>query len=222
MVSLLGPIKIDLKYAKIIFWDFDGVIKDSVDVKTQAFQKMFEPFGTDVIKQVTTHHKQNGGISRFIKIPLYLESYAGQKINDEMIAEYLEIFSNMVLRRVIDSPWIPGVLDIIKKKDSTQIFVMVTGTPENEICIILKKLKINHYFDIICGSPNKKETIIKSTLNSTGISADDCILFGDSYTDFYAAKTNDVPFVYVKSSSNEDERIIPTYMIKNFREIVDD
>ena len=222
MVSRLDPIKIVLKNAKIVFWDFDGVIKDSVDVKTQAFQKMFEPFGSDVFKQVINHHRQNGGISRFVKIPLYLESYAGQKINDEMIAEYLEIFSNMVVKKVIDSPWIPGVLDIIRKKYSSQIFVMVTGTPENEIRIILKTLKIDHYFDTIYGSPNQKESIITHTLNSSDICADDCILFGDSYTDFSAAKTNDVPFVYVKSSSNEDERIIPTYMIKNFREIVDD
>lgn len=221
MVSLLDPIKIVLKYAKIVFWDFDGVIKDSVDVKTQAFQKMFEPFGSDVFKQVVTHHKQNGGISRYVKIPLYLESYAGQNINDKMVAEYLEIFSNMVVKKVIDSPWIPGVLDIIRKKYSAQIFVMITGTPENEIRIILKTLKIDHYFDTIYGSPNEKETIITHTLKSFDVRADECILFGDSYTDFYAAKTNGVPFVYVKSSNDKDERIIPNYMIHNFKEIID-
>ena len=29
--------------ARVIFWDFDGVIKDSVPVKTEAFRKIFLP-----------------------------------------------------------------------------------------------------------------------------------------------------------------------------------
>jgi|TARA_Y100000310_G_C20511448_1_gene729077 beta-phosphoglucomutase-like phosphatase (HAD superfamily) len=35
--------------AKVIFWDFDGVIKDSVNVKTRAFEKLFLPFGENVV-----------------------------------------------------------------------------------------------------------------------------------------------------------------------------
>ena len=30
---------------KLVFWDFDGVIKDSVTVKTDAFSKLFEKYG---------------------------------------------------------------------------------------------------------------------------------------------------------------------------------
>ena len=41
-----------LKSAKIIFWDFDGVIKDSVEVKSAVFGQLFLPFGKIVAKKV--------------------------------------------------------------------------------------------------------------------------------------------------------------------------
>ena len=47
--------------ARVIFWDFDGVIKDSVPVKTEAFRKIFLPFGANVAKKVVGHHLENGG-----------------------------------------------------------------------------------------------------------------------------------------------------------------
>ena len=221
MVKVLTDLKAVFNDAKIVFWDFDGVIKDSVDVKTQAFQDLFESYGYNVAQKVITHHLKNGGISRFEKIPLYLKSYAGQKLNDKIIAVYLEKFSNMVVQKVIDSPWVPGTLDAIKNKRSSQKFILVTGTPHDEIHIILETLKIDRYFDTFYGSPNKKETIIKQCLDSSVISAVDCLYFGDSYTDYSAAKTNGVPFVYVNRSNDIDKRIIPNYMIQNFKEFID-
>ena len=221
MVKILTDLKVVFNDAKIVFWDFDGVIKDSVDVKTQAFMELFDIHGSNVVQKVVTHHLKNGGISRFEKIPLYLESFAGQKLNDNIIAIYLEKLSNMVEQKVIDSPWVPGVLNVIKNKKFNQIFILVTGTPHDEIRIIIETLKINRYFDIIYGSPSKKETIVKQCLGSSAVSGIDCLYFGDSYTDFSAAKTNGVPFVYVNSSNDMDKRIIPTYMVHNFIEIID-
>ena len=65
---------------KILFWDFDGVIKDSVEVKTQAFFQLFEPFGELVAEKVRKHHEAHGGMSRFDKFPIYLQ-WAGLEPN---------------------------------------------------------------------------------------------------------------------------------------------
>ena len=32
-----------LKTKKVIFWDFDGVVKDSVEVKSTGYEKLFLP-----------------------------------------------------------------------------------------------------------------------------------------------------------------------------------
>ena len=60
--------KIRIKNAKIIFWDFDGVIKDSVPVKGEAFRKLFIKYGSDISEKVVDHHYKNGGVSRYEKI----------------------------------------------------------------------------------------------------------------------------------------------------------
>ena len=39
-----------MKYKNIIF-DFDGVLAESMHIKTQAFYKLYEPFGNNVAEQ---------------------------------------------------------------------------------------------------------------------------------------------------------------------------
>ena len=36
----------------IIFFDFDGVIKESVEIKSDAFERLFLPFGDAIVKKV--------------------------------------------------------------------------------------------------------------------------------------------------------------------------
>ena len=38
--------------AKVIFWDFDGVIKDSVKVKSLAFERLFSDYGNNIVDGV--------------------------------------------------------------------------------------------------------------------------------------------------------------------------
>ena len=75
-----------LKSAKTIFWDFDGVIKDSVVVKSDAFEQLFLPFGDEVAISVREHHEANGGMNRFEKLPIYLK-WAGEEVTVELIDE---------------------------------------------------------------------------------------------------------------------------------------
>ena len=73
-----------------IFWDFDGVIKDSVEVKTNAFKSLFEDFDPDLLDQIVEHHENNTGISRFEKIPMYLD-WVGVKVNKDIVESKLII-----------------------------------------------------------------------------------------------------------------------------------
>ena len=47
------------KSFRIIFLDFDGVIKESNNVKTDAFKKMFESYGSEIANKVVNHHLLN-------------------------------------------------------------------------------------------------------------------------------------------------------------------
>ena len=55
---------------KTIFFDFDGVILNSVNVKTEAFRDMYKQYGDDIAQKVVNHHLANGGVSIFEKFRL--------------------------------------------------------------------------------------------------------------------------------------------------------
>ena len=55
------------------FWDFDGVIKESHTVKTDLFTSLFQGEDSKLIERVAKHHKENGGLSRHEKLPIYLK-----------------------------------------------------------------------------------------------------------------------------------------------------
>ena len=137
--------KVLISRAELIFWDFDGVIKDSVSVKTSAFEKLFLPYGQKVAQKVKQHHESNGGVPRFEKMPLYL-SWAGEEATDELVDKFCKLFSEAVFQSVIESAWVPGVYEYLCKNHLEKYFVLVSATPQIEIEKILSALKINHFF----------------------------------------------------------------------------
>ena len=191
-----------LKSAKILFWDFDGVIKDSIQIKSIAFEKLFTPFGINVAKKVRLHHEQNGGMSRFEKLPIYLQ-WAGEKVTDHKISDYCEKFSNMVLQAVVDSEWVPGVREYLQENHETQIFVLVTATPQEEIIEILNLLGISHFFVSVFGSPLSKSSAIARGLKSNNCKHTEAIMIGDARADYEAAMSNQVEFIFRQHSDLE-------------------
>ena len=187
---------------KLIFWDFDGVVKDSVDVKTQAFVNLFESYGARVANQVKFHHESNGGMSRFEKLPLYLR-WAGEFVTRDKIRDYCDRFARMVLQAVIDAPWVPGVREYLLAYHDRQRFVLLTATPQEEIQQILQALGIAHYFLEVHGAPSPKATAIRDVLQRLQYQPEDALMVGDSETDLNAAEANQVAFLLRRTPLNQ-------------------
>lgn len=187
--------------SKIIFWDFDGVIKDSVGVKSDAFEKLFLSFGKEISKKVRKHHEANSGMSRFEKLPIYLQ-WAGQVPSTSLINQFEKKFSLLVKKKVIDSHWVEGVLDYLQNNYQRQNFFLITATPQKEIEEILLKLKIIHYFQQIVGSPTMKDEAIKMLLYKYKIDTEQAVMIGDSGIDYEAALLNQVQFVLRRTKLN--------------------
>jgi phosphoglycolate phosphatase-like HAD superfamily hydrolase len=193
----------NIQSARIIFWDFDGVIKDSVTVKSDAFEQLFLPFGESIAANVRIHHEANGGLSRFNKLPIYLK-WANQDLSAELIDEYAENFSQLVKQKVIDSEWVGGVLDFLKNSYHHQQFFLITATPQQEIEEILSTLKITRYFKEIVGSPIIKSEAIKKLIDRYNIIPKQSIMIGDSISDYDAAKANNLSFILRNTKFNKN------------------
>lgn len=189
--------------ARLVFWDFDGVIKDSVAVKTEAFVQLFESFGEEVSSRVRAHHEAHGGMSRFEKIPVYM-AWVGLPITDSGVAEYCRRFADLVVRRVVDAPWVAGVERILRQNPYGQEFVLVTATPQQEIADILAAIELQHCFAEVFGAPVKKGAAIRSCLAHRHVAPDRCLMIGDARADLEAAAENGVPFLLRRHASNQE------------------
>jgi len=188
---------------KGIIFDFDGVIAESVQVKTDAFASLYEQYGDNIVTKVIEHHEANGGMSRFEKIKLYHGFYLNKAITNEEIEDLANQFSKLVVRKVIDSPYVPGVFKYIQKCYEKYNLFISTGTPTNEMKHILIGRGIAEYFIGIHGSPEKKSVHITKIISKYNYHPDELIFYGDANTDINAAKQASIPFVLIKNSFNE-------------------
>lgn len=210
---------ISLDRYDVIFWDFDGVIKESVSVKTDAYVELFRHYGSDVCNQVKNHHLTNGGMSRFDKIPLYLK-WVGIEQNDEEVQNYCDKFSRIVKDKVIASAWVPGVQDFIHNNNKKYIFIMVSATPQDEIEEICKKLNLDCFFLKIYGSPASKSKSIKISMLQCEVDASSCIMIGDAQADIDAAQDNNIDFIFRRHQENLKLNINTNIQtIENFNEL---
>lgn len=189
--------------AKLIFWDFDGVIKESVAVKADAFGRLFEGYGPDVVTRVRAHHLANGGMSRFDKMPLYL-CWAGEVPDEKRVQEFCGRFGRLALQGVIEAPWVPGAENYLRSNPHRQRFVLVSATPQDELEYILRVLDLRSCFANAYGAPTGKQEAIRNSLENCDVAPQDCLMIGDAHADLEAAEANEVPFLLRRHQANTD------------------
>lgn len=203
--------------SKLIFWDFDGVIKESVEIKGNAFLTLFCDSDAQVVKKIKKHHKDNGGVSRFDKIPLYMK-WSQIEITDDAIEEYLSKFSSIVTTEVINSNWVNGFNKFKELIPDSVINILVTATPDDEINLILDRIMLKDFFDEVFGSPIRKHEIVAQSLADSRVHPNHTILIGDSYSDYEAAKVNNIKFFLRKTKLNSKlHRGFTKYTFYDFR-----
>lgn len=179
-----------------VFFDFDGVILDSVHVKTKAFAKMFRSCGAEIEKKVIDYHLENGGVSRFDKFRYYYKNFLDKMITDEEVLKLSSKFSDMVVHDVIDSEFIEGAYETLTAlhRSETPMYI-VSGTPHDEIQVIVKQKGLSHFFIGVYGSPRKKWEITKEILSDKAYDASQCLFIGDAMSDYNAALKTGMQFL---------------------------
>lgn len=187
----------------LIFWDFDGVIKESVDIKTKAFVQLFSSFGKDVADLVKFHHEANGGMSRYDKFPIYLK-WAGIEPTQTLIEEYSQKFNLLVFSEVLNAQWVEGVEDFLRTNKYNQLFVLVSATPQSELELIIKELDLDRLFIAVYGAPTGKASAIAEMLKKLNIGVAQALMIGDATADRDAAIANSISFLLRRHESNID------------------
>ncbi len=189
---------------KNIIFDFDGVICESVNIKTDAFYEMYLPYGKEIAKKVKEHHIANGGMPRYDKFKYYENEFLEKPLSDERMQKLSDEFSGLVKSKVIDAPFVEGALEFLKNDSHSYKCFIVSATPMKEMQEIAKAKKIDQYFEEIFGSPTNKREWGKYILDTYKIKSSETLFIGDAMSDYTAAKTHHLHFLLRAHNGNKD------------------
>ena len=119
---------------KSVIFDFDGVIAESVDVKTKAFRELFAEDHPEIMDEVEKFHLENGGMSRYEKIRYFYRDLLKLELTDEKFEELCDLFHRLVVDKVVEAPYVPGAEDVLELcAERDYLMYIVSGTPEGEM-----------------------------------------------------------------------------------------
>jgi phosphoglycolate phosphatase-like HAD superfamily hydrolase len=203
---------------ELIILDFDGVIIESNDIKTQAFEKVFSQFPQykDVLMQF---HYENISVSRVEKFN-YLATLMGRGTDSKLKADIASNFSRYVLEDILKVPLVKGAERFLKMVKGQLPLYLASVTPANELNHILEKRSLLHWFEGVYGCPPwTKVNAVRDILSRNSILPSKCLLIGDSAGDQRAALETGVQFIARDSGLKFDER--PPLIFLDLNEIAD-
>lgn len=218
----IADIKDVLEKGQLFVFDFDGVLVDSVEVKTRGFAALYKPYGDSVVDRVIAHHLSNGGMSRYDKFIHYHRMFLGENIDTNSVISLSEKFSELVMEKVIMAPEILGSTKFLKSYCTRKNCVINSATPQLEIQEIVKKRGMDKFFSFVLGSPSSKTDNLDYLIKDGGYKPSNVIFFGDSVSDLIAAENLSVIFLGVGNDIlNHLNKMDKSYLhIKDFSDII--
>ena len=180
-----------------LFFDFDGVLVDSVEVKTRAFGRLFEPFGQEVMEKVVDHHRRHSGVTRVDKFRHYYQEFLRKPLAEEELAELCRRFAQLVVDEVVAAPEIPGAEAFLQAVVGHLPCFVVSAAPESEVREIVQRRGWSQYFREVRGAPRSKRENLEILLGQYSLNPGRCWFFGDAESDYRAAQVCGVHFLGV-------------------------
>ncbi len=179
-----------------IIFDFDGVVVESGDIKTQAFANLYRAHGETIMAAVVRYHRMNGGMSRYQKFH-YFQQHLLEKppLTPDEEQQLDRLFSELVVEAVVASETVPGAVELIHKEAKRIPLFIASGTPEAELNTIVMRRGLASYFTAVRGSPTPKQMLIADILSFHALCPERVLMIGDALIDYQSAQLNNIAFL---------------------------
>jgi phosphoglycolate phosphatase-like HAD superfamily hydrolase len=178
-----------------IVFDFDGVLVESNDVKTRAFELLYAEFGPDIRAQVVEYHLKNAGISRYRKFQHYQEQFLGRAYTESDGERLSKQFSRLVVDAIVEAPYVPGASEFLAEYSGKLSLFVASGTPDDELHEIVARRNMKRFFVSVNGSPPTKSSILRDIMDAHGLRRDQMLMVGDAMADLEGARSTGIPFL---------------------------
>ena len=172
-----------------IVFDCDGIILESVPIKTLAFERISAPFGEEARDRMLMYHRLHGGVSRIRKFEWFYREVLGREITRQELQDALRRFEEIAFEEVLNCPLVPGVQEVLSAWQGRVPLYVCSGAPHEELTFILQKRGLATFFVEICGTPPAKDELLRAIVRKSGADAAATVMVGDSPTDLYAAES---------------------------------
>ena len=180
---------------KVIFWDFDGVILDSMLIRDKGFREVLKGYPLGEVDKLMEFHNLNGGLSRYVKFRYFFEKIRNEIITETEVKQWANSFSLIMKKLLVDnSLLIEDSVTFIKENYTKYQMHIVSGSDGIELSYLCEKLGLSNYFISIQGSPTPKIKLVSELLDFYHYKKNNVILVGDSMNDHEAAHLNEISF----------------------------
>ncbi|MBF0533145.1 MAG: HAD family hydrolase [Candidatus Omnitrophica bacterium] len=188
---------------KAVIFDFDGVIVESAQIKTAAFQELFSAWPADQARAGVEYHLRNAGINRLVKFRYFFEKILGSAYSSARERDLAARFEAIVFEQVLRAPLVKGAGEFLEKYFGKYRFFIASGTPESELAVIVERKGLKRYFERVRGAPAVKPDILAQVLRDFGYQPEETVFIGDGESDLRAAGSVGVPFILRRTPENQ-------------------
>jgi phosphoglycolate phosphatase-like HAD superfamily hydrolase len=179
---------------RAIAFDFDGVILESADIKTQAFMALYAAY-PNRLPAIREYHLSHAGISRYVKFEYIQTKILGLPYTDRDREQQSAEFARLTYEQILRCPEVPGAAGLLQDLAGRVLRIIVSGTPQDELRKIVADRGIVGWFDEVWGTPRTKVEILRDVLKTHILDAGAVLMVGDGKSDYQAAHEVGVRFL---------------------------
>ena len=228
---------------KVIIFDMDGTLIDSVGVWNKVDMELIKELGClEELNEIEIQQQRDNKLREFSKSENpYIEyckflssKYSSRLTGEETLKKRFDIAQNYLKNEIDYKDDVPELLKLLKEKNYTLVIASTTRRKNmdiycNENNNIINKANIKDYFSIVYTREDAKEIkpnpeIYLRIVNELKVRKDECLIFEDSLIGIDAANNAGIESVamYDKYSDMERDEIEKkaTYSFNNYREVI--
>ena len=191
----MGPIR-------VIAFDFDGVLADSVPIKDAAFHHLFRHHDEEIQSAALNRWNNLKGVFRRDRIQSVYREVLGVELEEKILNGYVRQFETEAFERTVAAPWIPGGQAFLEKNVDYPLYI-VSASPQEEVREVALRRKMAHHFKEIYGGPVKKTAFLMQILQQEECAPHALLFIGDSISDYRAAFAVKTTFLGIVAEGKE-------------------